>query len=52
MAVPSCQIKIGKYDALNVRAFFKNAKGWPIEPAFQKPSHQSELIMKCDVTGQ
>jgi len=27
MVVPSCQIKIGKYDAVNVWAFSRNAKG-------------------------
>lgn len=27
MVVPSCQIKIGKYDAFNIRALYRNAKG-------------------------
>jgi len=35
MVVPSCQIKTGKYDALNNRASSGNAKGRPIGPAFK-----------------
>jgi hypothetical protein len=38
MVVASCQIKIGKNDALNVWASHENKKGWPIKPAFQKSS--------------